>query len=85
MRRSFAQSLTLFGLSMVLVYPAAGMGLAAGQTNPVPSQYHIYAGNTHSHTAYTWSHGEQYLKPEVQATTGTRKRPRSKVPKPDWQ
>jgi hypothetical protein len=22
--------------------------------------YHIYAGNTHSHTSYTWSHGEQW-------------------------
>lgn len=23
-------------------------------------QYRIYAGNTHSHTAFTWSHGAQY-------------------------
>lgn len=27
-----------------------------------PPVYHIYAGNTHSHTAYTWSHGAQYIK-----------------------
>lgn len=26
------------------------------------SEYHIYAGNTHSHTSYTWSHGEQWAK-----------------------
>jgi hypothetical protein len=25
-------------------------------------KYHIYAGNTHSHTAYTWSHGEQFTR-----------------------
>jgi len=23
-------------------------------------EYHIYAGNTHSHTSYTWSHGDQF-------------------------
>ncbi len=33
----------------------------AGQTTS-SQEYHIYAGNTHSHTAYTWSHGEQYAK-----------------------
>jgi hypothetical protein len=31
----------------------------AGQTSPAADEYHIYAGNTHSHTANTWSHGEQ--------------------------
>ena len=25
-------------------------------------QFHIYAGNTHSHTQFTWSHGEQWQK-----------------------
>ena len=34
----------------------------AGQTSPPPGEYHIYAGNTHSHTAFTWSHGEQLSK-----------------------
>ena len=33
---------------------------SAGQTNPPVPEYHIYAGNTHSHSAYTWSHGDQY-------------------------
>ncbi len=37
---------------------------AKAQTNVLCPQYHIYAGNTHSHTAYTWSHGEQFLKLE---------------------
>ncbi|HEU5020277.1 MAG TPA: hypothetical protein VFT60_00255 [Bryobacteraceae bacterium] len=30
-----------------------------GQTKSSAPEYHIYAGNLHSHTAYTWSHGEQ--------------------------
>ncbi len=32
---------------------------AAAKSTP---EYHIYAGNTHSHTAFTWSHGQQWLK-----------------------
>ncbi len=32
--------------------------LLVGQTSPPVPEYHIYAGNTHSHTAYTWSHGD---------------------------
>ena len=38
---------------------AVGLALRAGQDAAAP-EYHIYAGNTHSHTAYTWSHGDQY-------------------------
>lgn len=33
----------------------------SAQTLP-PDGYHIYAGSTHAHTAYTWSHGEQFDK-----------------------
>ena len=36
--------------------------LAFAQHAPTPDDYHIYAGNTHSHTAYTWSHGEHLAK-----------------------
>jgi hypothetical protein len=32
--------------------------ILTGQTKSAP-EYHIYAGNLHAHTAYTWSHGEQ--------------------------
>ena len=31
--------------------------ILTGQTKSSP-EYHIYAGNLHAHTAYTWSHGE---------------------------
>ena len=38
-----------------------GQVLAGGATT-APAAYHIYAGNTHSHTSFTWSHGEQWEK-----------------------
>lgn len=34
--------------------------LLSGQSGSPPVEYHIYSGNTHSHTAYTWSHGDQF-------------------------
>jgi hypothetical protein len=36
--------------------------LLTGQTPRPSSEYHIYAGSTHAHTSYTWSHGEQFAK-----------------------
>jgi hypothetical protein len=33
-----------------------------GQTGTPAAEYQIYAGSTHAHTAYTWSHGEQFNK-----------------------
>jgi hypothetical protein len=40
-------------------YVCAG---AAQQTSTIAPEYHIYRGNTHSHTSFTWSHGEQWVK-----------------------
>jgi hypothetical protein len=73
-----------------------------GATQPVtPSadaaaKYHIYAGNTHAHTAFTWSHGEQWVNAKPKA--GEEKSPlisvdkdgaqypaKTQVLKPDWQ
>jgi hypothetical protein len=39
-------------------------GFLTAQTGPPMPDYHIYAGNLHAHTAYTWSHGEQFAKGE---------------------
>ncbi len=39
---------------LIIVIPAMG------QRNQSLSTYHIYAGNTHSHSSYTSSHGEQW-------------------------
>ncbi len=48
-------------------YFLAGGGSIAPVLGQAPAplvEYHIYAGNTHAHTAYTWSHGEQWVKPK---------------------
>src|SRR5580658_2158414 len=36
--------------------------LLTGQTSGPSSEFHIYAGSTHAHTSYTWSHGDQFTK-----------------------
>ncbi len=41
---------------MSLILPVSLMG----QVKPSAPVYHIYAGNTHSHTSYTSSHGSQW-------------------------
>jgi hypothetical protein len=56
-------------------------------------EYHIYAGNTHSHTAYTWSHGDQWEKPAPgekkggleHDENGAQRPPAGRKLKPDWQ
>jgi hypothetical protein len=73
---------------------APGTGSNSSAT-PSPT-YQTYAGNTHSHTAFTWSHGDQWIntKPEP----GEKKEPgvyvdadgaqhpaKSQVLKPEWQ
>jgi hypothetical protein len=37
----------------------------AGQSGP-EVKYQIYAGSTHAHTSYTWSHGDQFTKTDCQ-------------------
>ncbi len=89
-----------------LVAAAASLGLGAvtpipAAENPSPSptiapEYHIYAGNTHAHTAFTWSHGEQWV--NAKPAAGDTKEPllfvdpegaqfpsKTAVLKPDWQ
>src|SRR4051812_31848814 len=60
--------LLLLGLSLVSSAAAAPANRPlpgasdAPATRPVtPPDYHLYAGNTHSHTSFTWSHGEQWV------------------------
>jgi hypothetical protein len=36
--------------------------LLLSQVNQPPHAYKIYAGSTHAHTTYTWSHGDQFAK-----------------------
>jgi hypothetical protein len=72
-------------LAAILGTWAASPGAARGQINiPLP-QYHIYAGNTHSHTTNTWSHGEHLGAAAAEPGAGKQKAARFKVLKPDWQ
>ena len=66
-------------LCLTLVLPTMGRAEV-----PLP-QYHIYAGNTHSHTANTWSHGEQYAKAKLEEGTSKKAGAKKKVLRPDWQ
>jgi hypothetical protein len=36
--------------------------LLTGQTAGPSSEFRVYAGSTHAHTSYTWSHGDQFTK-----------------------
>lgn len=53
------RSIKLHSLT-ILIFLLAITVTTVAQTNLPPEAYHIYAGNTHSHTAFTWSHGEQW-------------------------
>ncbi len=44
-------------LSLIIGINFLICGTALGQTDVSSSLYNIYSGNTHSHTSYTWSHG----------------------------
>ncbi len=73
---------------------AGAVGVAFAQTTE-PSEYHIYAGNTHAHTIYTWSHGEQWETKKqdagepkeglVHSPDGAQYPPSSNILKEDWQ
>jgi hypothetical protein len=71
----------------------------AAAAKPGAPAYRIYAGNTHAHTEFTWSHGEQWAnaKPEAGEKGGKKSPliyvdkdgaqfpPKTQVLKPDWQ
>jgi hypothetical protein len=85
MKRLNAQSVSFPGLVVILGCLSAAAGSAMGQISTPLPQYHIYAGNTHSHTTNTWSHGEQYGKATPKAGEGKKRSSNSKVLKPEWQ
>jgi hypothetical protein len=57
--KSFSAPLVSLLASLTLALP--GAALLAADSVPAP-EYHIYAGSTHAHTNYTWSHGSQWAK-----------------------
>lgn len=66
------------------------------QTNLPLSAYHIYAGSTHAHTAFTWSHGDQFEKGKAASDDaekqpgltvspeGVQSPPKGKIVRADW-
>ena len=90
------QILTPFTVLCALAGWLTPAGSLLAQTNPPPPEYHIYSGNTHSHTVYTWSHGDQFAK--AKPDTGEKKVPgisvspegvqspgKTQTVKPDWE
>jgi hypothetical protein len=49
-------------LAKLTLCAALSVILLTAQTGGSSSDYHFYAGSTHAHTSYTWSHGEQFVK-----------------------
>jgi hypothetical protein len=57
-----------------------------GQAKQSLPLYHIYAGNTHAHTAYTWSHGSHLVKGGgILIDSQNVAHPKNGATRPDWQ
>lgn len=61
MKNSTKNFLRIVALVVLALALLELLGQKAKPPAPAAIIYHIYAGNTHSHTAYTWSHGEQWM------------------------
>ncbi len=64
----------------------AGFSLNAQKDSGLPA-YNIYAGSTHAHTAYTWSHGSQYDDAKeggILIDSQNVAHPKNRTPKADW-
>ncbi|WP_143392832.1 hypothetical protein [Fimbriiglobus ruber] len=80
-------ALTVFGYFLVF-----GSASSVSGQEPKPPEYHIYAGSTHAHTAFTWSHGDQWAKPKeefankpvIRVTGGAQFPADFMTPKPEW-
>lgn len=83
--------------ALAIVATAFGENLFAGnQTNLPLSEYHVYFGNTHAHTAYTWSHGDHFTKGKSAgnaegkqaklsiSSEGVQSAPKGKIVRADW-
>ena len=75
-------------LPVLALAVACGTGFAAQGGDASAVDYQIYTGSTHAHTAYTWSHGEQWAKsptPRMQVKNSTSYPSSNNVPKSNWQ
>jgi hypothetical protein len=74
----------LFALTALSV-TAAALAPRGPQARP---EYHIYAGNTHAHTANTWSHGDQWTPgptTKMSVVDGVSHPGPNNVLRPDWE
>jgi hypothetical protein len=65
MLRAPASTLRIVMMASAIMSAIASAGVCASagqQASSIAPEYHIYRGNTHSHTSFTWSHGEQWAK-----------------------
>ncbi|MEJ7589473.1 MAG: hypothetical protein WKI04_18120, partial [Ferruginibacter sp.] len=70
----------------IITSSIAAFSLNAQKNLPLPA-FKIYAGSTHAHTAYTWSHGSQYDNAKeagILIDSQNVAHPRNRTPKNDW-
>lgn len=82
--------------SFVLVvssFAAAAEPATAPASKASQPAYHVFFGNTHAHTSYTWSHGDQWEQPKKGEKpgkleideSGAQRPPVEHQLKPDWE
>lgn len=75
-----------------LLQAPGGAPTALGQKTEPKEKYQIYAGSTHAHSSFTWSHGAQWDKAKegfgdksaIRVADGTQYPAEHMVLKPDW-
>lgn len=79
---------SLVAVACILAGCTTQAGTSTEPARPPASPYHIYEGNTHSHTFYTWSHGAQWVKnraSRMRVINSVSYPGSNAVLKPDWQ
>jgi len=77
--------LVLSVLGVVACLKAGAQTPAQAPASEPASEYRIYAGNTHSHTSNTWSHGAQWQKGGMEVIDGVSHPKKDDVLKPNWE
>lgn len=67
---------------LILIQTLANVFASTAQKLP---SYNTYAGNTHAHTAYTWSHGSHLVKAGMMIDSQNVSHPKDATLKPNWQ
>ncbi len=91
-RDRFTRLPAAFALLAGLLHSAT-VGRSASASKLPAAEYQLFAGSTHAHTQFTWSHGEQWAAAEPGAKKGGMKispdgvqgPPATAKQKPDWE